>query len=79
MFDRIDKKIIWKKSAHTSALFWHNIEQPDILKDLDFLLYITLKCTGLLKSQEHKQEQYREAELGHRYWLSSTVQLNQWR
>lgn len=48
-------------------------------KDLDFLLYIAVKCSGLLQTQEHKKEQYREAELGHRYFVSSTVQLNQWR
>lgn len=48
-------------------------------KDLDFLLYIAVKCSGLLQTQEHKKEQYREAELEHRYFVSSTVQLNQWR
>lgn len=48
-------------------------------KDLDFLSHIAVKCSGLLQTQEHKKEQYRKAELGHRYFLSNTVQLNQWR
>lgn len=56
-----------------------SVEQPDKLKGLGFLLYIIVKGSGLLQTQEHKKEQYREAELGHRYFVSSTVQLNQWR
>lgn len=69
-------KLTGKQNEPTSLLWFDirlSIEQPDILKGLGFLSYIAIKCSGLLQSQEHKEGQYTEAALGHRYCLSSTV------
>lgn len=75
-------KLTGKKNQLTHLLWFNihlSIDQPDTLKDLGFILCIALKCSGLLQTQEPKGEQYTEAALGHRYWLSGTVQLNQCR